>query len=148
MQAISIGVDDMQRGFEPLIRQVDRWRGSQLNDTAAKMLIYRTFVEAEIDLPHHLDRTVHSLLFQPTASGIPTPDALEFEQQLHLRIQGVGARPAIPGHCRAWGIPQRALPRGLYGYPRRDVPELQEKDAGGTRNVFELRQTEGHMPAA
>jgi hypothetical protein len=55
----------MQRGFEPLIQQVDRWRGSQLTDTAAKMLIYRAFVEAEIDLPHHLDRTVHSLYFNP-----------------------------------------------------------------------------------
>jgi hypothetical protein len=65
VQAVSIGVDQMQRNFKPMVEQVDRWRGSQLSDAAAKLVIYRAFIEAEMDIPHHLDRRVHSLYFDP-----------------------------------------------------------------------------------
>ena len=65
VQAISIGVDQMQRNFKPMVEQVDRWRESQLSDAAAKLVIYRAFVEAEIDIPHHLDRIVHDRYFNP-----------------------------------------------------------------------------------
>src|ERR1035437_7294427 len=59
VQAISIGVDQMQRNFKPMVEQVDRWRESQLSDAAAKLVIYGAFVEAELDIPHHLDPIVH-----------------------------------------------------------------------------------------
>jgi hypothetical protein len=36
--SISIGVDRMQRNFEPMRRQVEAWRASQLSDEAAKRL--------------------------------------------------------------------------------------------------------------
>lgn len=63
--ALSIGVDSMQRSFEPMAESVGRWRQSQLTDVSAKLLIYRAFVEAELDIPKHLDRKVHSLYFNP-----------------------------------------------------------------------------------
>jgi hypothetical protein len=65
VEAISIGVDQMQRNFGPMVTQVTRWQESQLSDAAAKLVIYRAFVEAELDIPHHLDRTVHDLYFNP-----------------------------------------------------------------------------------
>ncbi len=65
IQAVSIGVDDIQRNFEPMVKSVDRWRDMQLSDAAAKLVIYRAFVEAEIELPHHLDRAVHRNYFNP-----------------------------------------------------------------------------------
>lgn len=65
IQAISIGVDDMQRNFEPMVKTVDRWRDAQLSDAAAKLIIYRAFIEAEMDIPHHLDRAVHKAYFNP-----------------------------------------------------------------------------------
>jgi hypothetical protein len=65
IEAVSVGVDQMQRNFTPMIAQVDRWRDSQLSDTAAKLVIYRAFVEAELEIPHHLDRTVHDHYFNP-----------------------------------------------------------------------------------
>jgi hypothetical protein len=64
-RALSIGVDDMQRNFEPMVQAVDRWRGSQLSDVSAKLLIYQAFIEAEIDIPRHLARSVHDLYFNP-----------------------------------------------------------------------------------
>ena len=65
IDAISIGVDQMQRNFAPMVQQVDRWRDSQLSDASAKLLIYRAFIEAEMELPHHLDRKVHAQYFNP-----------------------------------------------------------------------------------
>lgn len=65
LESLSIGVDLMQRNFAPMIQQVDRWRDTQLTDTAAKLIIYRAFVESEVDLPHHLDRLVHNAYFRP-----------------------------------------------------------------------------------
>jgi hypothetical protein len=64
-RALSIGVDDMQRNFEPMVKAVDRWRDSQLTDVAAKMFIYRAFIEADLDVPRHLAKDVHKLYFEP-----------------------------------------------------------------------------------
>lgn len=64
-RALSGGIDDMQRNFEPMVKAVGRWRESQLSDVSAKLLIYRAFVEAELDVPRHLDRKVHDLYFSP-----------------------------------------------------------------------------------
>jgi hypothetical protein len=64
-RALSGGIDDMQRNFKPMVEAVDRWKESQLSDVAAKMIIYRAFVEAELEVPRHLDRKVHELYFDP-----------------------------------------------------------------------------------
>jgi hypothetical protein len=63
--ALSIGVDDMQRNFKPMVEGVELWRGSQLSDTAARMVIYRAFIEGELEVPRHLARPVHDLYFRP-----------------------------------------------------------------------------------
>lgn len=63
--SISIGVDRMQRNFEPMRRQVEAWRGSQLSDEAAKLVIYRAFIEGDLEVPKHLARIVHHRYFDP-----------------------------------------------------------------------------------
>lgn len=63
--ALSVGVDMMQRNFEPMVQAVDRWRGSQISDVSAKMLIYQAFIESDLDVPKHLARPVHDLYFNP-----------------------------------------------------------------------------------
>ena len=64
--ALSIGVDSMQRNFKPMVESVERWQASQLSDVSARMIIYRAFIEAELEAPRHLDRKVHDLYFNPT----------------------------------------------------------------------------------
>src|SRR2546426_10849601 len=54
--SLSIGVDNMQRNFEPMVKSVELWREMQLTDVAAKMLIYRAFIEGALEAPRHLDR--------------------------------------------------------------------------------------------
>jgi hypothetical protein len=63
--ALAIGVDEMQRNFKPMVEAVERWHESQLSAVAARMLIYRAFIEGELDVPRHLDRRVHDLYFNP-----------------------------------------------------------------------------------
>jgi hypothetical protein len=63
--SLAVGVDRMQRNFEPMRRQVDAWRAQQLSEGMAKMIIYRAFVEGDLAAPRHLARTVHDLYFHP-----------------------------------------------------------------------------------
>jgi len=65
VDAISVGVDRMQRNFEPMRRQVDSWRQTELSDVSAKMIIYEAFIESELEVPKHLARRVHDNYFDP-----------------------------------------------------------------------------------
>lgn len=62
---LSIGVDRMQRDFEPMRRQVEGWRSQQLAAEVAKLTIYRAFIEGDLEVPKHLARKVHNLYFNP-----------------------------------------------------------------------------------
>jgi hypothetical protein len=62
---ISVGVDRMQRNFEPMRKQVEVWQKSELTDVTAKVVIYEAFVEGRLEAPKDLARTVHALYFEP-----------------------------------------------------------------------------------
>jgi hypothetical protein len=66
LNAISIGIDQVQRNFEPMKQQIEAWRQSQLADVEAKMVIYEAFIEGELEVPRHLARTVHERYFNPS----------------------------------------------------------------------------------
>lgn len=63
--SLSIGVHNVMRNFEPLTRDIERWRETQLSDIEAKMSIYEVFIEERLDLPKHLMRSVHEAYFKP-----------------------------------------------------------------------------------
>jgi len=65
IDCISVGVDRMQRNFETMRKQVEAWHRSELSDVTAKVVIYEAFVEAKLEAPKHLARTVHDLYFEP-----------------------------------------------------------------------------------
>jgi hypothetical protein len=62
---LSVGVDRMQRSFEPMRKQVEAWKGTRLEDKTAKLVVYRAFVEGQLDVPKYLARRVHDLYFNP-----------------------------------------------------------------------------------
>jgi len=64
--ALAIGIDRMQRNFEPMQKQVEDWKGFHLSDAAAKLIIYHAFIEDALDAPKHLARRVNDLYFNPT----------------------------------------------------------------------------------
>jgi len=63
--ALSIGVDRVQRNFDPMRQQVEHWRVQQLSGEMAKLTIYRAFIEGALEVPKHLARRVHDLYFNP-----------------------------------------------------------------------------------
>jgi len=65
IDCISVGVDRMQRNFEPMRKQVDAWQRCELTDVKAKLVIYEAFVEGKREAPKHLARTVQDLYFEP-----------------------------------------------------------------------------------
>jgi hypothetical protein len=71
LDSLAIGVDRIQRTFEPLTDQVTRWRQSQMSDEDAKMIIYRAFIEGELEVPRHLARDVHRHYFEPEEAFAP-----------------------------------------------------------------------------
>lgn len=62
---LSVGVDRMQRNFEPMKKQVEAWKATRLSDEAAKLIIYRAFIEGKLAAPKHLARGVHDHYFNP-----------------------------------------------------------------------------------
>ena len=65
VDAVSVGVDRMQRNFEPLAGHIELVRQAPLTDDAAKLIIYQAFVEGSLEVPKHLARSVHDNYFQP-----------------------------------------------------------------------------------
>ncbi len=49
----------------PKFNMIEAWRVSQLPDADVKIVIYRAFVEGELEAPKHLARRVHELYFDP-----------------------------------------------------------------------------------
>src|SRR5262245_60988424 len=49
IDTLAVGVDRMQRNFEPMARQVESWRQTQISDERAKLILYEAFVEGELE---------------------------------------------------------------------------------------------------
>src|SRR5260370_14750380 len=65
VDTLSVGVDRIQRNFEPMQRQVESWRQTQITDAQAKLIFYSAFVDGKLDAPKSLMPDVHRLYFEP-----------------------------------------------------------------------------------
>jgi hypothetical protein len=65
VDTLSVGVDRIQRNFEPMQRQVESWRQTQITDAQAKLIFYSAFVDGKLDAPKSLLPDVHRLYFEP-----------------------------------------------------------------------------------
>src|SRR2546426_1367601 len=61
---LSVGVDKMQRNFEPLKQQINEWQTREISADQAKVIIYEAFVEQRF--PTRLMPAVHQHYFQPS----------------------------------------------------------------------------------
>lgn len=63
---ISVAVDRIHRGFDPLKAQVKAMREQVLTEEEVKLIIYQAFLDRNIKgVPRHLMPTVHDLYFNP-----------------------------------------------------------------------------------
>lgn len=64
--SISIGIDEAQRGFDPMRRTVESWRAKQVTDDDARLCVFKAFIEDQLDAPKHLAKQVWQNWLQPT----------------------------------------------------------------------------------
>src|SRR5262249_42788740 len=106
--ALSIGVDQMQRNFDGMRKQVEAWRESQLSDTNARLIIYRAFIESDLVRSGGAqalgEASPRSVLFAEIRR-VPATYKVEPEQCLHIGVQAARTDPAVPGHRQACGVP-------------------------------------------
>jgi hypothetical protein len=88
IDCISVGVDCMQRNFEPMRKQVETWQRSELTDVTAKVVIYEAFVEGKLEAPKRLARTVHGLYFEPKYEEFKPRTIWSLSNALTVGIQG------------------------------------------------------------
>jgi hypothetical protein len=65
IDTLAVGVDRIQRNFEPMQRQVEKWRTTQIGDDRARLILYSAFVEGNLDAPRSLLSEVHRHYFDP-----------------------------------------------------------------------------------
>jgi hypothetical protein len=65
IDSLSIGVDRIQRNFEPLKSLVCAWQSNWLDDNQAKLIIYDAFMDGKLGAPKTLMPTVHRHYFEP-----------------------------------------------------------------------------------
>ena len=58
IDCISVGVDRMQRNFEPMRKQVEGWQKKEVTDVTVRVVIYEALVEGKLEAPKHLARNV------------------------------------------------------------------------------------------
>lgn len=64
VETLALGIDRIQRRFQPILNQVDVWKNHDLPDIRAKEIIYDAFTGA-LDAPKHLLKEVHREYFEP-----------------------------------------------------------------------------------
>lgn len=68
IDTLSVGVDRIQRNFEPLHRQVELWRKTQITDDTAKLIFYSAFVDGKLEEPRSLLPEVQTAYSEPSVS--------------------------------------------------------------------------------
>lgn len=83
IETLSVGVNRIQRNFEPLQRQVELWRNTQATDERAKLIFYSALIDGALDAPRSLLPEVHWLYFEPEYPEFSSRTMVEPLQCLH-----------------------------------------------------------------
>ena len=105
IDCISVGVDRMQRNFEPMRKQVETWQRSELTDVTAKVVIYEAFVEGRLEAPKHLARTVHDLYFEPKYEEFRPRTIWSLSNAFTSAFKELDPDSTIQGNCQTGRIP-------------------------------------------
>ncbi|SRR5713226_498355 len=100
VDTLSVGVDCIQRNFEPMRKQIEAWKETRLEDEAAKLVIYRAFVERQLDVPKHLARVVHNHYFDPQREEFAPRTMWSLSNALTSAFKELEAIPQFPATAK------------------------------------------------
>lgn len=109
VDAVSVGVDRMQRNFEPLAGHIELVRHAPLTDDAAKLIIYQAFVEGSLEVPRHLARPVHEHYFQPQHEEFRARTAWSLSNAFTSAFKELDAVPQFRATAKLGPFIQRVL---------------------------------------
>ena len=101
VDTLSVGVDRIQRNFEPLQRQVETWRKTQITDDAAKLIFYSAFVDGKLEAPEEPPARGPPALLRAAIPGILGQDHVEPVERLYQRLQKARSGAAVQGDGQA-----------------------------------------------
>ena len=102
---LSVGVDRMQRNFEPMRKQVEAWKGTRLTDDSAKLVIYRGIRGGQARRPETLGLARSRSVLRPAGRRVRSANSVELVQRVHERIQRPRPDPAVQDNCEARVVP-------------------------------------------
>jgi hypothetical protein len=109
VDAVSVGVDRMQRNFEPLAGHIELVRHAALTDDAAKLIIYQAFVEGSLEVPRHLARSVHENYFQPRHEEFAARTAWSLSNAFTSAFKELDAVPQFRATAKLGPFLERSL---------------------------------------
>ncbi|MGA2436812.1 MAG: hypothetical protein ABSG25_16175 [Bryobacteraceae bacterium] len=109
VDAVSVGVDRMQRNFEPLARHIELVRQAPLTNDAAKLIIYQAFVEGDLEVPRHLAPAVHQNYFQPKHEEFEARTAWSLSNAFTSTFKELDAVPQFRATAKLGAFLERAL---------------------------------------
>jgi hypothetical protein len=109
IDCISVGVDRMQRNFEPMRKQVEVWQRSELTDVTAKVVIYEAFVGGQAGGSEASGAYRARSLLRAKVRGVSFTNNLEPLERVHFRIQRTGADSTVQGDSKARRVPGDSL---------------------------------------
>ena len=108
IDVLAVGVDRMQRNFEPMRKQVEAWKGTRLSDEAAKLVVYRAFIEGGLDVPRHLARRVHDLYFTPATEEFSPRTTWSLSNAFTSAFKGLDPIPQFKATAKLASFLERA----------------------------------------
>ena len=64
VDTLAVGVDRIQRNFEPLQHQVELWRKTQVTDERAKLIFYNALIDGALEAPRSMAAGSSPALFR------------------------------------------------------------------------------------
>ena len=129
IDCIAVGVDRMQRNFEPMRKQVEAWQRSELTDITAKVVISEAFVEGRLEAPKH----------RPGPYMISTSNR---SMKSSVRERFGASRTPLLRHSRAWSQSPSSRPQPSWASSSKSGFHDRSRTGGGAGRAAARRSSE------
>ena len=106
---LAVGVDRMQRNFEPMSKQIEAWKATVLPSDTAKLVIYRAFIEGTLDAPKHLAQRVHDQYFDPRTEEFVPRTMWSLSNAFTSAFKDLGPIPQFKATAKLASFLERAV---------------------------------------
>lgn len=107
---VAVAVDKIHRAFEPMRRQIGFYRGSDLTDQGAKIVIYDAFIAGNLEAPKHLASDVHRHYFAPEHPEFEGRNAWSLANAFTSAFQEIEPIPRFKATAKLAGFLDRHFP--------------------------------------